>query len=188
VKPELLQTSRKIKHIFTGILDSKVSCNPHFGGLEQDLLRCQLARIMNGTTLVPNEYLKVNDGDEAEVQEVGPNAEEGWKSKANDDVSKAEAWTYYNANILVGGKVRDPKYDGLGEMEDGPAKEIVEKEKAADPYIGRLKPLNEDTDKEESEGGEKLKWRVTQEGGKDKFNLSADASAFNAETGIGDPS
>lgn len=144
---------------------------------------------MNGSTLVPNEYLKVNDGDENEMQEVGPNADEGgWKSKSNDDVSKADAWTYYNANILVRGKVKEALFDGLGDMEDGPAKENLEKEKSADPYIGRLKALNEDTDKEETPEGDKLKWRVTQEGGKDKFNLSADASAFNGETGIGDPS
>lgn len=93
VNPNLLQTSRQIKHIFSGDLDAKVSCNPHFAGLERDLLRCQLARIINGTTLVPVDYLKPKD-EEGEIVEVEPNAEEGWKSKANDEVSKAENWTY----------------------------------------------------------------------------------------------
>lgn len=73
-------------------------------------------------------------------------------------------------------------------MENEKEKEFWENEKNKDPYIGRLKPLNEDTDKVEIEGqGEKLKWRVSQEGGKDKITLSADALAFNAD-GIQDPS
>jgi len=55
VSPDLMQVSRKVKHIFTGDLDASVSTNPHFAGKEQHLLRCQLARIMNGTTLVPCE-------------------------------------------------------------------------------------------------------------------------------------
>lgn len=97
VDADLMGVARQIKHVFTGDLLAKVTTNPHFKGLERDLLRCQLARIMHSTTLCPADYMKLSEGgDDDKVKSIEPNVEEGagWKPKANEELSGSDKWTY----------------------------------------------------------------------------------------------
>lgn len=105
VTPALLETSRFIKHIFTGDLNAKVTTNPHFDGAEKDLLRCQIARIQHGTLLIPVDLMKASE-EEGEITNIEPNAEEGWKAKQNEEVASAANWTYYLPNVLKRGTIK----------------------------------------------------------------------------------
>jgi radial spoke head protein 4/6 len=49
--------------MFTGNLEKKVVSNPHFNGLEKNLLRAQIARISQSTQLVTTGIYKVNEDD-----------------------------------------------------------------------------------------------------------------------------
>jgi len=49
----MIEVARKVKHAFTGDLNTQIIINPHFKGCERDLLRAQIARISHGTILSP---------------------------------------------------------------------------------------------------------------------------------------
>lgn len=65
VTPATLIASRAIKKYFTGVLDASVTCFPPFPGVERELLRAQIARIVAATVLVPSGKLVIDEESEA---------------------------------------------------------------------------------------------------------------------------
>ena len=101
--PVAIRLARQIKMILTGNLDAEVISNPFFPGKEKDLLRAQIARISQATTLIPKGlYKKVEDND----KEIVEAAEEEKKMPTFDQLAKLDFWCHYTPNIL---KVREMK-------------------------------------------------------------------------------
>lgn len=95
--PAYIKLARQIKHIFTGDLDAKVITNPFFEGTEKELLRAQIARINQTTTLVPSGLYKVNEENKNEVIDE---VEEKKKIAPFDDLTKLEYWLHYCPTLL----------------------------------------------------------------------------------------
>lgn len=59
VTPQQMIAAKLSKILFTGELSAKVSGFNLFQGTEAHLLKCQIVRIMHGTSIVPLDYLKI---------------------------------------------------------------------------------------------------------------------------------
>lgn len=68
ITPEQMQVSRQIKRVLTGKLDSGVEGHPCFPGQERHLLKCQLARITHGCTIVPTGMFRQNEEEPRRVE------------------------------------------------------------------------------------------------------------------------
>ena len=142
ITPTQLNISRRICKLFTGDLDAPVVSNPHFPGKEKELLRCQIARIVYGTSMVPVGLYKINEDDPTQVD-----AEEEPKIVSNRDLMKLDNWVHYQPAILLCGRqVHMEPEQPEGDEEVDP--EILKaRQLAADPLVPRLKPLSQDVRK-----------------------------------------
>ena len=59
VTSEQIKASKLSKVLFTGDLGAKVQGFNFFPGTEAHLLKCQIVRIMHGSSIVPVDYLKI---------------------------------------------------------------------------------------------------------------------------------
>jgi hypothetical protein len=76
LKPKDIINSRGIKFCFSGDLNAKIFTNPFYFDSEKVLLRAQISRIVNSTTLVPKGlYRFVEETKEREIEDNTP--EEG---------------------------------------------------------------------------------------------------------------
>lgn len=103
--PELstlhIGVARQIKVLFSGDLERDIICNPFFFGKEKHLLRAQIARIAQSTTLVPKGSYKLNEESDRDIDEYVP--EEDSKIPAlpsTKNAAKLDAWVHFNASIL----------------------------------------------------------------------------------------
>jgi len=53
ISPDHIKVARKIKYLFSGDLEKKVTTNPNFDGHEKHLLKAQIVRISHSTTIIP---------------------------------------------------------------------------------------------------------------------------------------
>ena len=114
--PEHIVEARKIKHVFTGDLNTEISSNPKFSGKERHFLRAQLARISAATVLCPKGLYEIPDageGEEAKKPEMQL-AEEA-PPLGSGDLLPLEAWSNMWAHILDDGRTTYVKPE---DMED----------------------------------------------------------------------
>ncbi|CAH8468902.1 unnamed protein product [Schistosoma rodhaini] len=129
VTPEQIVAARAIHRLFTGILDSPVSCYPPFPGNEANYLRAQIARISASTQISPQGYYtfgsKEEEEDELENEEEGER-QNYVKNEEYEPLSINELadpslihWVHHTSYILPQGRVYwwNPK-KGLGDYFD----------------------------------------------------------------------
>lgn len=95
--PVTINLSRRLKKIFTGDVEAEVITNPHFDKKEKDLLRAQIARITQVTSIVPKGYYKRQEENERDIMEV---PEEEKKLPTFGDLTRLENWCHLAPNIL----------------------------------------------------------------------------------------
>ncbi len=134
-KPEHIAASRKIKHVFTGKLNSQIDSNPQFPGRERHFLRAQIARIVHATTIIPKGLYEIDE----ETQEMKMAEEFGMP--ATDELKSLETWAHMHGIILSAGRLTHPVATHLPEEERD---EYMEKLNTEDPSVDRFRALNED--------------------------------------------
>lgn len=136
VRPSVLKASRKIKVIFSGDLTKPIVNNPWFNGKESDLLRCQIARIRQNITIIPNvnNHKVVPDSRDIEPNEEAPPVN-------INDCLNIKNWVHFLPGILQEGRtVHEEK-----EAPDGVEPEDFKKQILAnDPFDPRLKSIADD--------------------------------------------
>lgn len=95
--PETIDVARKVKRLFTGQVEAEVVTNPHFAGREKDLLRAQIARIAQTTSVVPCGLFRVQEDSEREITEV---PEEERKLPTFEQLRSLQSWCHAAPNIL----------------------------------------------------------------------------------------
>ena len=95
--PSTINLARQIKLIFTGVPEAKIITNPHFAGKEKELLRAQIARITQMTSLIPKGYFKKQEDSEREIMEV---PEEEKKVLEFEELKELGNWCHFAPNIL----------------------------------------------------------------------------------------
>ena len=95
--PSTINLARKLKKIFTGDVEAEVITNPHFDKKEKDLLRAQIARITQMTSVVPKGYYRKQEENERDIMEV---PEEEKKLPTFDELTHLENWCHFTPNIL----------------------------------------------------------------------------------------
>lgn len=101
LQPKHIETSRRVKVLFSGDLERDIICNPFFYGKEKHLLRAQIARITHSTALVPAGSYKLNEENDREVDEFVP--EEDSKVEplpSTKSAANINAWVHFNPSIL----------------------------------------------------------------------------------------
>jgi hypothetical protein len=96
VTPDCITKARQIKHLFSGDVDSDVITNPYFKWKEKVLLRAQIARITQSTTLTPDGLWKKQEDNQREITEMG----EEKKVLTFEQLSKLDAWRHLVPGIL----------------------------------------------------------------------------------------
>ncbi|CAH8454295.1 unnamed protein product [Schistosoma guineensis] len=146
VTPEQIVAARAVHRLFTGILDSPVSCYPPYPGNEANYLRAQIARISASTQISPQGYYTFGSKEEEE-EELG-NEEEGErqnyvKNEEYEPLSTNELadpslihWVHHTSYILPQGRVYwwNPK-KGLGDYFD----EINDEDEAEENEDSQMK-------------------------------------------------
>lgn len=141
VKSECLMASRSIKKMFTGKLDAPVKSYPPFPGMEADYLRCQVARIVAGTTACGSGVFVLDPEAEAEggpaykLNEVDEEGNGGFKPLSAADLVNAEGWVHhpFYQSVLAGmGRCAEPEGEPL-EDEAAEAKRLAAVEKGETP-------------------------------------------------------
>ena len=161
IKPRQIIVARQIRYAFTGNLKRKIYSNPHFDGLEEHLLRCQISRIYHGTKLVPSlNHYTVEDAENPFRPFV---VNEKPKQLKHKDLIDLKNWIHYPPGILKQGRVSH----FLEPPEDADPEEYKKKELEKDPYDQRIKPASEDNAIDASTDVVELMispWKLTQHG------------------------
>lgn len=97
ITPPAILLARQIKHIFTGNLEADVITNPFFPWKEKVLLRAQIARITQSTTLTPDGLWKKQEDN---VREIAERSEEEKKFPTFEKLTKLDSWCHYVPAIL----------------------------------------------------------------------------------------
>lgn len=95
--PDTINLARQVKLIFTGEPEASMVTNPYFAGKEKELLRAQIARITQTTSIVPKGYFKKQEDSEREIVEVG---EEERKLPGFEDLRHLHGWCHFAPSIL----------------------------------------------------------------------------------------
>lgn len=95
--PSTINAARNIKRLFNGQVDAEVVSNPHFTGKEKDLLRAQIARITQTTSIIPTGYYKMQEDGEREIVDI---PEEERKLPTFEQLKLLENWCHFSPNIL----------------------------------------------------------------------------------------
>ena len=159
--------------LFSGDLEREIICNPFFFGKEKHLLRAQIARITQSTTLVPAGSYKLNEENDREIEEFVP--DEDSKVEPLPTTTKAanlNAWVHHNASILNCCRTihLDPPEEApegfQGDWDVEQAKKDIEK---ADPFEPRLKPISADEKIKMSGKSLQASWIIRLEGDKTEY-------------------
>jgi len=139
VTPKHLRMSRRIKHIFTGDLESDVHCSPTFFGKEKHLLKAQLVRMYHTTTLIPKGLWKLPDEAEEALPEL-EEVEEPVKPTMRELID-INTWLHYVPAVLKEGRLThfEPEFEEEEEKEKYMKMALIK-----DPYEVRLKPITID--------------------------------------------
>jgi len=124
----ILKAARQIRYIFTGELNTIIVTNPHFPGQEKDLLRCQIARIVYGTTIVQDGIYKAN-----------PDNPIGYDPIEDVKPPKTNVFVHATPHILQQGRTLHKEIEGAEDPEKA-KKEMIDK----DPFEKVLRPISED--------------------------------------------
>ena len=117
--PRFIADARATHRLLTGRLDAAVGGFPRFPGVEADLVRAQVARITQGTVMVPRGSWKEEEG------EVVIENEE-WKGPLTGQIL---LWTHGRGHLRREGRVEPaPEEEPEGDGEDGEAKAAVKAE------------------------------------------------------------
>jgi len=139
-RPECLMVARKIKKLFTGDLEASVCSYPPFPGTEADYLRCQIARIVAGTSLTLTGIFVIDP----EAEEGGPlykpnepdeEGNGGFKPPTASDLVNPENWAHHPIypSILAGmGRCQEPEGEPL-EDEEAEKRRLAAIEKGEPP-------------------------------------------------------
>jgi radial spoke head protein 4A len=95
--PSTINLARQVKLIFTGKPETNIITNPHFAGKEKELLRAQIARITQMTSIIPKGYFKKQEDVEREIVEV---PEEEKKALEFEELKELDNWCHLVPNIL----------------------------------------------------------------------------------------
>lgn len=95
--PTTIRLARQIKRMFTGNLEAEVIVNPHFTGKEKDLLRAQIARIVQLHSLVPKGLYKEAEDNEREIADVD---EAERKFPTFEQLTDLDTWCHLAPNVL----------------------------------------------------------------------------------------
>ena len=145
VKPEQLIASQKIKYMFTGNLKKQIITNPHFPGLEADLLRCQIARINHSCYAVPStNHYKIPD---TETPFKALEKDEEAKPLKINEIINLKNWIHFLPGILKEGRISHLERDAPEGIEPEDFKKLII---SKDPFQKRLQNLSEDSNLESS--------------------------------------
>jgi len=147
IKYSQIKAAMLIRRLFTGCPKAKVVTHPYFDGLEEVLLRAQIARITADTVLCPKGVLKREN---EEPEEPGgplepPQPNEEFSMPLPAELLQKEAWTHMVPGLLKDGRTNPepPKEEGefegdnaeqeykkymekyMQKKEDDPAKDII---------------------------------------------------------------
>jgi len=148
VKPDCLMASRRIKKMFIGDLEAEVKSYPPFPGKEADYLRCQIARIVSGTSaclagvFVADPEGAEEGGPAFKLNEKDEEGNGGFKALSASELVSEENWVHHPlyASILSSmGRCAEPEGEPL-EDEAAEAKRLAAIEKGESP----LKTFGED--------------------------------------------
>lgn len=70
ISPDHIKVARKIKYLFSGDLEKKVTTNPNFDGHEKHLLKAQIVRISHSTTIIPTGQYRLVEDDPKEIEAI----------------------------------------------------------------------------------------------------------------------
>ena len=136
VRPVFLKAALQIRYIFTGELETKIVTNPHFPGLERDYLRCQIARIVQSTTIMPDGMFKPSAENPIAFEPI-----EEAKPLKTKDLIYLKNWVHSVPHILNQGRI-------LHKDQETPENVDPDKFKAdliaKDPFDKILKPISDD--------------------------------------------
>ena len=142
VKPSQIRAARKIRYIFSGILNKLIITNPHFPGTEKEYLRCQIARIAHGTKIEPSvNQWKVGDSDNP-YKALEKNEDDDVKKTKVNDLISLKNWIHFPPSILNQGRVSH--YFEIPEDIENPEEyknKLIEK----DPFETRIKSISDDS-------------------------------------------
>lgn len=134
-EPKYIKAARHIKYVVTGNLNADLNTNPKFPGKERHFLRAQIARISHNTTIVPKDYYVPNADNDREVD-----YNEEFAAPSATDLNSLESWAHSYQNILIAGRAEHEPPNVPDEERDEAVTALEEK----DPFIERLKGINED--------------------------------------------
>jgi len=144
VKPSHLIAARKITYTFTGELNKKIVTNPHFPGLEKDLLRCQIARITHNTNIIP-----LTPAVNGQLPQWKVNADNKREMEKNDeakpiriqDVINIKNWVHFFPGLLKEGRTVHADRETPENVDPEEFKKQIE---AKDKFDDLLSPIDND--------------------------------------------
>jgi len=138
IKPSEIVAARKIKRMFTGNPKAKVITHPYFSGLEEVLLRAQIARISADTVLCPKGMYEVED----DMTKISPDPPEDFKFPAASELVSTKAWMHMVPHILSNGRTAHKE---LPDQDENPQEyAAMKEEQEADPPKSVIRSLDED--------------------------------------------
>ena len=136
ISQEQMKSSRLFKYNFSGDLYAEVlSSFNYFPGQEIHLLKCQILRIMHGSFIVPNGYLKIKGEVEEGMDGKIVENDNDYVMPVLEELNAQDKWVHEYANILLSGRIIHLKAET-----DEAMNELLEKDK----YIERLTPIQTD--------------------------------------------
>jgi radial spoke head protein 4A len=136
-RPIHIKAAREIRYLLTGELDTKIVSNPHFPGLEKDYLRCQIARIVQSTTIMPDGMFKPS----AE-NPIGFDPIDEAKPLKTKDLIYLKNWVHSIPHILNQGRIQHKEIEPPA---DHPNPDKFKEEYIAkDPFEKVLRAISDD--------------------------------------------
>lgn len=125
-----LKASRLFKYQLTGDPNAEVSGFNIFPWPEVYLLKCQVLRIMHGSSICPLDSQKMGKG-EGDFEEKITEINEEFVSPPFDDMNNPEKWIHEHAHILQAGSILH-------------VKPIAEDTLEKDKYVPRMQTIQLD--------------------------------------------
>lgn len=139
--PADLAASRSIKVRLSGNLERQIITNPFFDKSEKTLLRAQIARISQSTTLVPKGVYRLNEDDKNVIEENLP--EEGpVPVPSTQAMASPHNWVHYQRSILQCNRLTIMEPEPVDEEDPEVTKAKAE---ARDPQEALLKSIAADS-------------------------------------------
>lgn len=146
IKPSAIISARMIKRLVTGNLKAKVISHPFFDGLEELLLRAQIARI-NADTLLCVKGRLTKEEEDSPIEE-----NQEFQCPPVNELLKKENWTHMQPHILRNGRTTHKELPDEDEFPEEAA--TAKEEQEADPVREVLRTIDKDD----------LKWAIKQMG------------------------